>query len=84
MTFDYRTITAAQLKAARALLEWDQDKLEQESGVSTKTIQRIEKGDKVMDRTLRNVCEAMEKAGIQFLNDDAPGVRLHADRQKDE
>lgn len=76
MGFDYKQAIPAQLKAARALLEWDQEKLEKESGVSTKTIQRIENGDKVLDRTLRNVCEALEKGGIEFINSDTPGVKL--------
>ena len=77
-------LTAAQLKAARALAGMEQKALAQASGVSLPTIQRME----ASNGTVRGVIEsltkvaALEGAGIEFINEGAPssgggrGVRL--------
>ena len=51
------------------------------SRIAIGTIRRMESfSGEVGSRTstLSQVLAALEKAGIQFLNDDAPGVRLRA------
>jgi transcriptional regulator with XRE-family HTH domain len=67
-------ITAAQLRAARALLGIDQQKLAEMSGVSLPTIQRMEASQGnvrgVID-TLIKVVEALNAAGIELLGDNA-------------
>ena len=78
-------ITAAQMRAARALLGMDQRQLAELSGVSLPTIQRMEASDGtvrgVVD-TLTKVVEAFERAGIELIGDNAVstgggrGVRL--------
>ena len=78
-------ITAAQLRAARALLGMDQKTLAEEAGVSLATIQRMESSDGnvrgVVD-TLTKVVEALDRAGIDLIGDYARsetggrGVRL--------
>jgi transcriptional regulator with XRE-family HTH domain len=78
-------ITAAQLRAARALLGIDQETLAGMAGVSLPTIQRMEasRGNVrgVID-TLIKVVEALNAAGIELLGDNARsegagrGVRL--------
>jgi transcriptional regulator with XRE-family HTH domain len=78
-------ITAAQLRAARALLGIDQRELAEMSGVSLPTIQRMEASDGtvrgVID-TLMKVVEALDRAGIELIGDNAVssgggrGVRL--------
>jgi transcriptional regulator with XRE-family HTH domain len=78
-------ITAAQLRAARALLGIDQQTLADLSGVSVPTIQRMEASQGnvrgVID-TLIKVVEALNAAGIELLGDNAKsdgggrGVRL--------
>ena len=78
-------ITAAQLRAARALLGVDQKNLAEEAGVSLATIQRMESSDGnvrgVVD-TLTKVVEALDRAGIDLIGDNARsenggrGVRL--------
>lgn len=78
-------ITAAQLRAARALLGIDQKTLAAMSGVSLPTVQRMEASDGnvrgIID-TLTKVAKALDKAGIELIGDDAPshasgrGVRL--------
>ena len=79
-------LTAAQLKAARALVGMEQKALSQASGVSLPTIQRLEASNGtvrgVID-SLTKVRAALEIAGIEFINEGAPsssgggrGVRL--------
>ena len=67
-------ITAAQLRAARALLGIDQQTLADMAGVSLPTIQRMEASQGnvrgVID-TLIKVVEALNAAGIELLGDNA-------------
>jgi transcriptional regulator with XRE-family HTH domain len=67
---------AAQIRAARSLLGWRQEELSKASGIGTATIQRIEKSDGPIGgyvSTLLRIQSAFEKAGIQFLDEDAGG-----------
>ena len=78
-------ITAAQLRAARALLGIGQAELAERAGVSVPTIQRMEAsiGDVrgVVD-TLVKVVRALDEFGIELIGENAPsagsgrGVRL--------
>jgi len=78
-------ISAAQMRAARALLGIDQRTLAQLAGVSLPTIQRMEASDGtvrgVVD-TLMKVIEALDTAGIELIGNEQPsqgrgrGVRL--------
>jgi transcriptional regulator with XRE-family HTH domain len=82
-------MTAAQMRAARALLGIDQRQLAELSGVSLPTIQRMEASEGnvrgVVD-TLTKVVEALDRAGIALIGDNAPshgggrGVRLKEPR----
>jgi transcriptional regulator with XRE-family HTH domain len=67
-------LTAAQLRAARALLGIDQQRLAALSGVSVPTIQRMEASQGnvrgVID-TLIKVVEALNAAGVELLGDNA-------------
>jgi predicted transcriptional regulator len=72
----------AQIRAARALLDWRQEDLSNASGVGTATIQRIERSDGPIAGYVSTVVRleaAFEKAGILFISDDeiaGVGVRL--------
>lgn len=78
-------ITAAQIRAARALLGLDQRRLAEAAGLSLPTIQRME-GSAGQVRgnveSLVRVVEALEKAGVELIGEDASsagggrGVRL--------
>lgn len=78
-------LTAAQLRAARALLGIDQKTLADLAGVSIPTIQRMEASDGnvrgVVD-TLTKVVEALDRAGVELIGEEATstgggrGVRL--------
>lgn len=67
-------ITAAQMRAARALLGLDQKQLAELSGVSLPTIQRMEASEGnvrgVVD-TLTKVIEAFDRAGVVLIGEDA-------------
>ncbi len=72
-------IVPSQIKAARALLEWNQEQLAEASGISKPALANIERG-KTTPRlnTLKAIGYALEIAGIGFT--DGPGVRLVQDR----
>jgi transcriptional regulator with XRE-family HTH domain len=78
-------ITAAQLRAARALLGMDQRDLAEASGLSLPTIQRMEASEDVIRgqvESLMKLIAALETAGIEVINQGAVsdgggrGVRL--------
>ena len=72
------------IRAARALLRWDQQDLANASEVSLPTIKRLEAKPGVLSAhrpTISALRRALESAGIEFTNADAPGVRLRRDRK---
>jgi transcriptional regulator with XRE-family HTH domain len=78
-------ITAAQLRAARALASFDQRALAKVAGLSVPTIQRMEASDGVVRGnvdSLTKLVSALENAGVEFIREGAPspgggrGVRL--------
>ena len=78
-------LTAAQLRAARAMLRMDQAALAATAGVSVETIKRLEKMEgnlsAVRVDTLEAITAALEKGGVEFTNDDQPGVRMKGRRK---
>ena len=80
-------ITAAQLRAARALAGMDQRALAEAAGLSVPTIQRMEASEGVIRGnvdSLMKLIGALENAGVELINEGAPsakggrGVRLRA------
>ena len=78
-------ITAAQMRAARALLGIDQRHLSELAGVSLPTIQRMEASDgqmRGMIGTLVKIVAALDQAGIELIGENKTslqggrGVRL--------
>ena len=78
-------LTAAQLRAARALLDIDQRELAKRSGLSLPTIQRMEASDGVVRGnvdSLMKLVEALAASGIELIGEGAAsggggrGVRL--------
>jgi transcriptional regulator with XRE-family HTH domain len=78
-------ITAAQLRAARALIGVDQRELAELAGLSVPTIQRMEASDGVIRGnvdSLMKLIGALDRAGIELITEDATslgkgrGVRL--------
>jgi transcriptional regulator with XRE-family HTH domain len=71
-------IESAQIRAARALLDWSGPRLAEASGVSLATIRRAEQGRDISSLVARALREALESAGVEFIaeNGGAAGVRL--------
>lgn len=68
-------VNARQTRAARAWLGWTQDDLAKASTVAKRTIAEFELGNRVpYDRTLRDIREAFERAGIAFLFEEKVGI----------
>jgi len=78
-------ITAAQLRAARALAGLDQKRLAELSGLSVPTIQRMEASEEVVRGnvdSLMKLIAALDAAGVELIGEGAAspsggrGVRL--------
>ena len=74
-------ITSAQIRAARALLNWSRTDLSKKSGVGFSSMLRLESAEGVPGShftTLEAIKKAFEEAGVQFIGtpEDGPGVRL--------
>ena len=75
------------MRAARALLRWEQRDLEHASSVSLPTIKRLESTPGVMRAhrsTLTALKSALEVAGVEFIDENGggPGVRLRKRQTK--
>jgi transcriptional regulator with XRE-family HTH domain len=73
-------ITSEHVRAARALLRWEQKELAKKSGISLPSIKRLETQPGTLAAypdTVATIRKALEDQGIEFFNGDAPGVRLH-------
>jgi predicted transcriptional regulator len=71
-------ITAAQMRAARALAGIDQKTLAERAGVSLPTIQRMEASDGVVRGvvdTLMKVIQALEEAGVELIGENQSSER---------
>lgn len=75
------SITSEQVRAARALLRWEQRDLAEASAVSLPSIKRLEVSPgplAAQPRTVAAIRQALEEAGIIFVaeNGEGAGVRL--------
>lgn len=75
-------ITSAQIRAARALLDWSRADLAKHSEVGASALMRLESALGVPSgniKTFEAVQKALENAGVEFIGtpEDGPGVRLH-------
>ncbi len=80
-------LSAAQLRAARALAGLDQRELAEKAGLSVPTIQRMEASEDVIRGnvdSLMKIVAALDQAGVELIGEDAMssgggrGVRLKA------
>ena len=72
-------LSGKHIRAARGLLGWSQKELSLKAKVGLATIRRMEESEgpvSARTETLLNVGGALERAGVEFLNDGKPGVRL--------
>jgi transcriptional regulator with XRE-family HTH domain len=64
---------SAQIRAARALLGWSQDRLARRAEIGLATLRRIEQVDGMVKgnfSTILKIQKALEQAGIHFTEDD--------------
>jgi transcriptional regulator with XRE-family HTH domain len=76
------TVSAQQVKAARALLNWKQEDLAAASCMSLSAIRSFEIGYAPRISTTIAICKAIENAGIEFIEDDGvkrsnPEIKLY-------
>jgi transcriptional regulator with XRE-family HTH domain len=75
-----------QLRAARGLLGWSQSRLAARAGLSLPTVKRVEGalGVPVSDDARKKLQEALESAGVEFIDENGggPGVRLRKRHQR--
>jgi len=72
-------LTSELVRAARALLRWEQRDLAAASSVSLPTIKRLESKRGILSAhamTVAALKRALENAGIEFTNGHEPGVKV--------
>jgi predicted transcriptional regulator len=80
-------LTSEVVRAARALLRWEQRDLADASSVSLPTIKRLEVTPGPLSAHLSTIAalkRALEDAGIEFIDENGggPGVRLRKRQKK--
>jgi len=83
-----KSLTSAQIRAARALIRWSAEDLAQSSSVGLTTIRRAELTIEETTLTAANnlaIRSALEAAGVEFIdaNGGGAGVRLTGKPKKD-
>ena len=71
---------SSQIRAARALLGWSQDKLARAAGVGLATLQRIEQNEGVVKgnfSTILKIQKVLEQAGVHFTDDESGEIGVH-------
>ena len=75
-------ISSSQIRAARALLNWNGQQLADASGISLKTLRRYESHEGIPSATIKSLTAikvVLEAKGIEFIGDPLvnPGVVLN-------
>ena len=70
-------VTSAQVRMARAALNWTVRDLADATGLHRNTINNIEVGRYMGDpKSLAIIEKILIRAGVEFTNGDSPGVRI--------
>ena len=74
------TMTAAQVRAGRGMVNWSVRKLAEAAGVAPRTVKRLEASDDalgVRNESAKAVQAALERAGVEFVFEPgaSPGIR---------
>jgi transcriptional regulator with XRE-family HTH domain len=83
----FRSLTSAQIRAARALIRWSAEDLARQTALSVATIRRAELAEHETSMTEANdlaVRRALETAGVEFIDENGggAGVRLRRGRNR--
>jgi transcriptional regulator with XRE-family HTH domain len=71
-------MNAMQCRMARAALQMSVRDLAEAAKVATGTVVRMEAGEELKERTVEAMQRAFEERGVEFINGDAPGLRVHS------
>jgi transcriptional regulator with XRE-family HTH domain len=84
INLDTVTMTPIQLRMARAAVGWGVRELAEKAGVTANTVTRIENGSDARLSTVDRLRQALEAAGVVFIDENGggPGVRLRKRLQK--
>ncbi len=75
-------VKSVQVRMARAALDWSLEDLAQAAGLNRNMIASFERGIFAGDaQTLGKLRTTLEKAGVEFIMGEAPGVRLKPKRR---
>ena len=78
------SLSAAQSRAARGLLDWSQTELASRSNLSESTIRDFEKGRRVPStNNLAAVVRAFETAGLEFIPENGGGAGIRFRERKE-
>ena len=82
-----KTLTSAQIRAARGLVRWSAEDLAREAALGLATIRRAEGAEGETSMTVANdlaVRRTLESAGVEFIDENGggPGVRLRKRQTK--
>lgn len=72
-------VITQQIKAARSLLGWEQFELASQAGIAISTVRRLEGLQGPICAhfdTVEKIRAAFERAGVEFMGNPNPGVRL--------
>lgn len=80
-------LTPRLIRAARALLGWDQPTLADQAGISLPTVTRIEAGEEDeappgTAKTAAAVQSALERGGIEFIQENGGGAGVRMRKRK--
>ena len=68
-------LSAAQCRAARAMVEWSAERLSEASAVDLQTIRNFEaRFSRPSERTLRRIRITLEQAGVMFVPENGRGA----------
>ena len=75
-------IISSQIRAGRAAIGWSAAKLASQCGLSLRTVQSIEKEEKLEGARKSSMIAlkaTLEAAGIEFIGtpEEGPGIRIH-------
>ncbi|MER8595341.1 helix-turn-helix domain-containing protein [Mesorhizobium sp. M1182] len=80
-----KDISAHQLRAARALIDWTREDLANASGINVRTLVRIENAQTASRQTtLEALTAALEAAGVEFIPENGGGAGVRLARRSDD
>jgi predicted transcriptional regulator len=72
-------VITGQIRVARSFLGWAQQQLAVNAGIAISTVRRLESLDGPISakfETVERIRRAFERAGVEFIGNPNPGVRL--------